>query len=224
MRYLTFYASEMLRFIAQREGKRKGHHCHGFTIARALRVIRDKGVPEEDPIDAEQDFSCITDPPEENPTTIYQLGEEVEVRESKKLQDLYDMLLYQPVGADLHFFKPEVDNIGSEIYDGPKSNESVYSGLHAVLIVAVKRVKGKLVAIVKSSHGVEKGQDGYIKVSLTRMVLGMGRGNEIYSASLLLTNFACPIIPRSLESGLLINLLSKFLKIILGKSYKVCLS
>ncbi|VVB12647.1 unnamed protein product [Arabis nemorensis] len=198
VRYLTFYASEMLRSIAQSEGEK--HHCHGFTIARALKFIRDKGVPEEDPIDAEQDFDCVTDRPEENPPNMYQLGEDVEIRESDKLQDLYDMILYQPVGANLHCFEPEISNIGSEMYVGATSNESVYSGLHTVEIVAIRRVNGKLVAIVKNSHGVGKGKDGYIMVSLTRMVIGMGQGNELYSASLLLTNFSCPVIPRPREA------------------------
>ncbi|CAL9225876.1 unnamed protein product, partial [Arabidopsis halleri] len=199
-RYLTFFASKMMRHFESIESlRRKEHHCHGFTIAGTLRFIKENGVPEEDPRDAETDFSCISDAPEENPSNMYKLPAEVEIRVSTKLEDLYDMLLHQSVGADLHFFHPEFTYIGSDIYEGPKSEESIYSGLHTVVIVRVKRSKGKLVAIVKSSHGTEKGRKGYMKVSLTKMILGIGRGNEIMSPSFLVTNFTCPVIPRALD-------------------------
>ncbi|KAL1200661.1 Protein HEAT-INDUCED TAS1 TARGET 2 [Cardamine amara subsp. amara] len=200
-RYLTLYASPMLRYVESIDGRRKDtHHCHGNSIADTLKFIKRNGVPEEDPVDADKDFNCITDAPEKNPSILYQIGDEVEACVSNKLKDLYEALLHQPVGANLHFFHPEFTNIGSvNIYEGPLSDSSTYSGLHTVLITAVKRIKGKLVARVKSSHGTEKGENGYMNVSLTKMILGIGRGNEIYYASFLLTDFTYLEIPRGLN-------------------------
>lgn len=95
------------------KGERKDeHHCHGFSTARALKFMKTNGVPEEDARDAEVEFNCINDPPERNPPNLFKIGEEVEIRESSNLKDLYRMLLKQPVVANVIIFNPEFEDIG----------------------------------------------------------------------------------------------------------------
>lgn len=113
-RYLDFYVNKKMRDKEAAKGERKHrHHCHGFPIERALKFIQDFGVPEEDPKDAENDYDCIKDAPERDPTILYKIGKQVQIRESNNLTELYKMLLDQPVGASLHNFHPEFTDIGS---------------------------------------------------------------------------------------------------------------
>ncbi|CAH8276220.1 unnamed protein product [Arabidopsis lyrata] len=199
-RYLTYYVDKDMRSNEAAEGGREGHHCHGFSTARALKFMKYNGVPEEDPRDAKEEFNCISDPPERNPPNLYKIGEDVEIRESNDLRDLYKMLLKQPVVANVLLFNPEFKNIGERIYDGPKSNRSKYCGLHSVLVIKLDKIEGELVAIVKNSHGKESGKDGYITVSLTRMVFGMN--SDPVAPSFLLRNFTVAEIPSPLDRPL----------------------
>ncbi|CAE6189704.1 unnamed protein product [Arabidopsis arenosa] len=201
-RYLTYYVSESMREEAAAHGDRpETHHCHGYHIKDAIEFIRDKGVPEEDPNDAINGFSCVYERPEQFPSSpLYNLPREVRVVVSDDLMDLYRMLRTQPVGANVHFFHPEFDQIGGGIYVGCTSDGSEYKGLHSVIVVALTRENNKLVAVVKSSHGTEKGNGGYMFVSLTRMLVDVGyRGSkhiygrrkavEVKSPSYLLRDF-----------------------------------
>ncbi|VVB16614.1 unnamed protein product [Arabis nemorensis] len=80
--------------------------------------------------------------------------------------------VHQPVGAALRIFEPDYDNLGpDDIYDGPQTPQSVLAAAnHVVIIVAVLRLHGQLVAKCKSSHGTRRQRDGYLYVSLTTMV------------------------------------------------------
>ncbi|WZY74874.1 hypothetical protein YC2023_021258 [Brassica napus] len=173
-RYLTFYVSKEERERERRHGDRNTHHCHGFRVIHGLRFIKEHGVPEESPRDAKTDYSCIKNPPSRT-QKLFHFGADVEFMESDKIEDLQKMLLHQPVSANMILYYPEYDKILTleEIYEGPTSEKSLYGGIHAVLVLAIIRFLGKLVALVKLSHGTKAGESGYMYVSLSKMIVNV---------------------------------------------------
>lgn len=138
------------------------------------RFIKEHGVPEESPRDAKTDYSCVKNPPSRT-QKLFHFGADVEFMESDKIEDLQKMLLHQPVSANMILYYPEYNNILTleEIYEGPTSEKSVYKGIHAVLVLAILRFLGKLVALVKLSHGIKTGESGYMYISLSKMIVNV---------------------------------------------------
>ncbi|CAN6839422.1 unnamed protein product [Brassica oleracea] len=128
----------------------------------------------ESPRDAKTDYSCVKNPPSRT-QKLFHFGADVEFMESDKIEDLQKMLLHQPVSANMILYYPEYNNILTleEIYEGPTSEKSVYKGIHAVLVLAILRFLGKLVALVKLSHGIKTGESGYMYISLSKMIVNV---------------------------------------------------
>ncbi|CAA7022871.1 unnamed protein product [Microthlaspi erraticum] len=88
-----------------------------------------------------------------------------EVIEAKELEEAFELLGKQPVGAKLHVFSPQIDSVGEGVYDGPGEGTS-YVGLRDVIICSVEKFKGDSIANVKICY---KKKTSFMKVSLTRM-------------------------------------------------------
>ncbi|XP_023635506.1 uncharacterized protein LOC111829730 [Capsella rubella] len=143
----------------------------------AAGIVRNQLDHDNCPDDAE--YSCVSQRRDRCPSQLDKIPKELEVIESNDLKDLYRMLRTQPVTANVHFFSPELDDIGSGIYVGCSCNGSEYMGLRSIIVVAITRERNKLVAVVKSSHGTTNGVFRYMFVSLTRMLVGVGyRGTK----------------------------------------------
>ncbi|CAH8390524.1 unnamed protein product [Eruca vesicaria subsp. sativa] len=59
------------------------------------------------------------------------------------------------------------------VYKGYTSEKSVYVGMQAVLVLAIVLIKGRWVALVKLSHGINAGARGYMYISLSKMILNV---------------------------------------------------
>ncbi|KAJ4899283.1 hypothetical protein Rs2_13234 [Raphanus sativus] len=86
------------------------------------------------------------------------------------------------------------------IYRGPTSKASVYIGAHAVSIYGIKVVNGETIALVKSTHGTELGNDGYFRVSLDTMLVevpckGKNANRDFAKPCRLLSRFCFPKLP-----------------------------
>ncbi|CAH8390535.1 unnamed protein product [Eruca vesicaria subsp. sativa] len=177
-RYLTFYVSKTQRKkSSRRRGKkaRRDHKCHGYPVIKGLEFIKEHGVPAENPADTKKDYSCVDNPPPRDDVTLFRFGADVEFLESNRIEDLHEMLLHQAVSADMILYQPEYDDTRSsnKVYEGPSSVNSLYIGWHAVLVLAILRIDGKWVALVKTSHGAGNGKHGYMYISLCKMLLNV---------------------------------------------------
>ncbi|CAN6918756.1 unnamed protein product [Brassica oleracea] len=174
-RFLTFYVCPREREYQRKHSNRNEDHlCHGYPQLKGLEFIWDNGgIPEEEPEDATSDYSCKENPPLRNPKEKYTFAGEVDLRASNKIEDLYEWLLHQPVGADMILFSPEYENITSldDVYEGPKADTSRNAGLHSVLVLKIAKIKGIWSALVKLSHGKERGEKGYMYISLATMIV-----------------------------------------------------
>jgi len=117
-----------------------------------------------------------------------------EVIETKSLDEAFKLLIKQPVGARLHVFSPELDNVGEGFYEGlssQSSKESRYVGLRDVIIVAVDKSEGKTVATVKICY---KKKTSFVKVLVSRMFVQLGGGEEsqVKEPAGLLVDFCIP--------------------------------
>ncbi|VYS67189.1 unnamed protein product [Arabidopsis thaliana] len=117
-----------------------------------------------------------------------------EVIETKSLDEAFKLLIKQPVGARLHVFSPELDNVGEGFYEGlssQSSKESRYVGLRDVIIVAVDKSEGKTVATVKICY---KKKTSFVKVLVSRMFVQLGGGEEsqVKETAGLLVDFCIP--------------------------------
>ncbi|AED92499.1 unnamed protein product [Arabidopsis thaliana] len=117
-----------------------------------------------------------------------------EVIETKSLDEAFKLLIKQPVGARLHVFSPDLDNVGEGVYEGLSSlsrKESRYVGLRDVIIVAVNKSEGKTVATVKICY---KKKTSFVKVCLSRMFVQLGGGEEsqVKEPTGLLVDFCIP--------------------------------
>ncbi|CAH2077555.1 unnamed protein product [Thlaspi arvense] len=118
-----------------------------------------------------------------------------EVVEAKKLEEAFELLRQQPVGAKLHVFSPQIDRVGEGVYDGPAGGGrgTHYVGLRDVIIVSVEKADGDAVAVVKICY---KKKTSFMKVSLCRMFVALpsaGQESKVTEPTGLLVDF---IIPR----------------------------
>lgn len=120
-KYVTYYIDEEMRQELAVDGERKNHLCHGFPMTFAIEFVRDNGVPKEDAIDARRGYCCVSERPDKYSGGLYQIPPEIKPTVSNDLTVLYRMINQQPVGANVHYFYPEFDNIGdvSNIYIYP---------------------------------------------------------------------------------------------------------
>ncbi|KAG2245402.1 hypothetical protein Bca52824_092713 [Brassica carinata] len=104
------------------------------------------------------------------------------------------LLMDQPVGAELHVFRPEFDLVSSGFYEGPSGPESRYVGLRDVMITGNGMTEGGPFLEVKI---VYKKKESFLKVSTTRMLTSLpndsGEETQLTEPTGLLVDF---IIPR----------------------------
>ncbi|VVB16639.1 unnamed protein product [Arabis nemorensis] len=131
--------------------------------------MKDYVVPQEDE-DDEKDFCCVEKKEFKYKANKYD-NLDWDTCSGLNIKRLIQMLSNHSVGADLQIFTPDFSDLKpGEIYYGPQTEVSTLVNLHVVIIVAVIRYKGKLVAKCKSSYGTKCNDAGYIYVSLTTML------------------------------------------------------
>ncbi|KAG7617817.1 Protein HEAT-INDUCED TAS1 TARGET 4 [Arabidopsis thaliana] len=116
-----------------------------------------------------------------------------EVVEVKTFDEAFKLLVHQPIGAKLHLFSPQIDNVGEGVYKGlTTGNETHYVGLRDVLIASVEEFEGDTVAIVKICY---KKKLSFIKVSLSVRFLSVahdGDESKLIAPTGLLVDFCVP--------------------------------
>ncbi|KFK24575.1 hypothetical protein AALP_AAs45078U000200 [Arabis alpina] len=90
------------------------------------------------------------------------------VIEATNVQEAYDLLEDQPVGAKLHVFRPQLDlDLQHDgIYCGGSGEVCCYVGLRDGIIVGVEKIQGKSIATVKLWY---KNEFRFVKVAMSRM-------------------------------------------------------
>ncbi|KAJ4866842.1 hypothetical protein Rs2_44999 [Raphanus sativus] len=172
------------------------HYCYTYSVAKGLDFVLDGGIPTE----AHWEYKgCRKQPayrtPKDHPHVHI-----ASVQRLTSVEEMFHNLQFHPIGASLALFLPDYSTIKKGIYRGPTSKASVYIGAHAVSIYGIKVVNGETIALVKSTHGTELGNDGYFRVSLDTMLVevpckGKNANRDFAKPCRLLSRFCFPKLP-----------------------------
>ncbi|KFK22930.1 hypothetical protein AALP_AAs51418U000100 [Arabis alpina] len=132
-----------------------------LTVKGCLEFALKKGIPKAE--DWTHLGSLSKPPSSYKPALVLMKGQ---ATEAKNVEEAYDLLEDQPVGAKLHVFSPQIDHQQDRIYCGGSGEDSCYVGLRDGIIVGVEKIQGKSIATVKLWY---KKEFRFVKVAMSMM-------------------------------------------------------
>lgn len=184
---------------------RPGHECYPYRFIDALHKITRLGLPR---VSYAQDIDC-TQSPSLRLGTVQPISG---IRNLDSLEEALEELRRHLVGCTLVVYPsiwhnntaPELLQ-GLQIYEGPdndylvnaeycncsiESHASIVPGMglyHAVILIKILQIDGRLLGLVKMSNGLEVGYDGYVLVCLNTMYMLAYFSDDLVRAACMLT-------------------------------------
>ncbi|ESQ54282.1 hypothetical protein EUTSA_v10026918mg, partial [Eutrema salsugineum] len=181
--YIEYSAQDILDFADPEKARncnRHDHYCYTLSIRKGLHYVLREGLQKEEhrPYKRCRHASEI-------PARIPRDLAHIDGVEMLSFDEALIKLETQPIGASLHIFMPDY-KLG--IYRGPTCAGSTFRGMHAVSVIGVGELDGEKYFLVKSTHGREVGDKGYLKVSMEIMLAQIAKDNMAHVPGMVLDN------------------------------------